>query len=188
MMPKGKPSVKLGQCYLPGGYLVPELWRDEIQKSLKATHLKVSFEFVWILSGAFLGFLPWRPANFLNASQVRYYQVPKEALRKETSSLNKLLTYLKIFGFQKKTYSKIEGGGHQVRWKFWPYTLFLTNYKTADQSKFHAMELCKVHFFNRTSAVQCTMLLYRVRRNLISPSLCLCTKIFALKPWNSWIV
>ena len=109
MMPKGKPSVKLGQCYLPGGYLVPELWRDEIQKSLKATHLKVSFEFVWILSGAFLGFLPWRPANFLNASQVRYYQVPKEALRKETSSLNKLLTYLKIFGFQKKTYSKIEG-------------------------------------------------------------------------------
>ena len=44
-MPKGKPSVKLGQCYLPGGYLVPELSQDEIQKSLKGTHLKVSFEF-----------------------------------------------------------------------------------------------------------------------------------------------
>ena len=48
MMPKGKPSVKLGQCYLLGGYLVPELSRDEIQKSLKATHLKVSFEFALI--------------------------------------------------------------------------------------------------------------------------------------------
>ena len=56
MMPKGKPSVKLGQCYLPGGYLVPELSRDEIQKSLKATHLKVSFEFALILSGFFGSF------------------------------------------------------------------------------------------------------------------------------------